>query len=212
MNPKVLMALFATATAQQIPVMEQMQEPVYQNGLVKDEIKEPVYNNGRALSDYYSWYDSYDLPQKVVDMLKVTPVSKSSEHDWDKKVELWKSVEAKKETSIITEMESDFMDYMNPVVSSTEWAEDLDVTIFFIATYWKGPYTGQVKNNVPHGVGRLVDEVNNLYEGQFVDGKLTGFMRLVNSDSYTVGKYDEGKPQCFTIFDTDGSIISQKKC
>jgi len=181
------MALFATVTAQQIPVMEKEVAPVYQNEAVE-------------VSDYYSWYDSYELPQKVVDMLKVTPVSKSpSKKDWDKKVELWKTIEAKNETSIVTEMESDFMDYMNPVVSSTEWAEDLDVSIFFIATYWKGPYTGQVKNNVPHGVGRLVDEVNNLYEGQFEDGKLTGFLRVLNADSVTVGKYDQGKP-CYHHF------------
>ena len=200
MNLKVLMALFATVSAQQqIPV--------------QDDVVEPVYQSEKAVSDYYSWYDSYDLPKKVVDLLKVTPVSKApSLKDWDKKVALWKTIEAKNETSIITEMESDFMDYMNPVVSSTEWAEDLDVTIFFIATYWKGPYTGQVKNNVPHGVGRLVDEVNNLYEGQFENGNLTGFMRVVNSDQYVVGKYDSGKPQCFTIFNTDGSILQQKKC
>ena len=131
-------------------------------------MSKPVYqDDSKSVSDYYNWYDSYVLPEKVVDLLATTPTSKNpSEKDWDKKVALWKSIEASKERSIVSEMESDFNDYMNPVVSAEGWVKDLDVKIFFIATYWEGPYTGQVnKDNVPHGVGRLVDEVNNLYEG-----------------------------------------------
>ena len=71
---------------------------------------------------------------------------------------------------------------MNPtaVNSTVEWKEDVKVTIFYIATYWEGPYTGQVIGDVPNGVGRLVDQQNNLYEGQFVDGKPDGLLRLIN--------------------------------
>ena len=112
-------------------------------------------------------------------------------------------------------MQTNFKNYMNPtaVNSTVTWQENIEVQIFLIATYWEGPYTGQAIGNVPHGVGRLVDQQNNLYEGQFVNGMVDGYMRIINDDSYDIGKYSEGRSVCFEVIDAKtGEVITHKDC
>ena len=58
----------------------------------------------------------------------------------------------------------------------------------------QGNYTGTVKQNIPHGVGRVIDnKLGNIYEGQFKDGKCHGYFRMIFAGgSYWIGLQNEG--------------------
>ena len=68
----------------------------------------------------------------------------------------------------------------------------------------EGNYYGQVVNKVPHGMGRYINRIGQIWEGQFKDGKFNGFMRQVfESGSHRLGliKDNEWVPEKNKSFD-----------
>ena len=61
-----------------------------------------------------------------------------------------------------------------------EWKDNIDLTI--IANNYdtkSGIYSGQIKNNLAHGIGRFKSKHGKLYEGQFQNGKAHGYIRMI---------------------------------
>ena len=55
----------------------------------------------------------------------------------------------------------------------------------------EGNYYGQVVNKLPHGMGRYVNRIGQIWEGQFKEGKFNGFMRQIfESGSHRLGQIE----------------------
>lgn len=63
-------------------------------------------------------------------------------------------------------------------------------------SYRKGIYSGQVnKHEKPHGIGRMIDEEERIYEGQFINGIEYGFARMIMpwaKGAWTIGWWKNG--------------------
>ena len=53
----------------------------------------------------------------------------------------------------------------------------------------RGKYTGQTKNGVPHGTGKLIRASGSVYEGNFVDGNRHGYGTMTYAD----GRVEQGR-------------------
>ena len=42
-----------------------------------------------------------------------------------------------------------------------------------------GDYTGTIKNGAAHGIGRFISEFGQIFEGQFKDGAVHGYLQWV---------------------------------
>ena len=102
----------------------------------------------------------------------------------------------------INEPESEFAKYVY------KYPDD---TVFALVSQMKlqvgeeaGNYYGQVVNDLPHGMGRYINRIGQIWEGQFKEGKFDGFMRQVfESGSHRLGliKDNEWVPEKNKSFD-----------
>mmetsp|Transcript_1780 Transcript_1780/g.2319 ORF Transcript_1780/g.2319 Transcript_1780/m.2319 type:complete len:100 (-) Transcript_1780:35-334(-) len=69
-------------------------------------------------------------------------------------------------------------------------------------------YTGELLNGVPHGYGRQTYfSSNNVYEGQFDNGKCDGFtMALYNDGTYYIGLWKADVRTKGKLFDKNGCL------
>lgn len=55
----------------------------------------------------------------------------------------------------------------------------------------EGSYSGEVINDLPHGLGRFINIQDEIWEGQYFEGKYHGFMRMIGPvGNHTVGRLD----------------------
>ena len=65
-----------------------------------------------------------------------------------------------------------------------------------------GSYSGEVINNLPHGLGRFINIKDEIWEGQFFEGNFHGFMRMIGPlGHHTVGKIDMNSWKEYQTFD-----------
>lgn len=74
--------------------------------------------------------------------------------------------------------------------------------------YASGVYTGEVKNGVPHGIGRMVSSNGETYFGEWTNGQLTGHGRYTWTDGTVYfGDFQAGKMNgSGTCLATNGNI------
>ena len=66
-------------------------------------------------------------------------------------------------------------------------------------------------NNVPHGIGRFVNEQAEIWEGQFKEGKMHGYVRnIYNQHYYQTAKTDMNHLKYYRAFNPDGTISQER--
>ena len=57
---------------------------------------------------------------------------------------------------------------------------------------WQGKYSGQLKNEKPHGIGSFQVNGYGFYEGSFVNGEWHGYGRMIWYNGYFEGEWNKG--------------------
>ena len=132
----------------------------------------------------------------MFDSLPQAPEFGSSFWDWQVNENKWGELEDDEKMRlyyILTNPESEYAKYVfkypagtafDLVGCNTKQSDPLKITIGEDI----GNYHGQVVNKVPHGMGRYINRIGQIWEGQFKEGKFDGFMRQVfESGSHRLG-------------------------
>ena len=76
----------------------------------------------------------------------------------------------------------------------------------------EGSFSGTIKNEKPHGIGRFISDQGLITEGQFKNGKKYGYIREINGVAYTVGKIDERNIwRTFKKYDNKNELLLSKE-
>ena len=130
--------------------------------------------------------------KKMFDSIPQAPEFGSSFWDWQVNLNKWGELEDNVKDRVYfiltkpEESDSEYAKYVYKYPSSTyfSYVDQLKTTI----GEDEGNYYGQVVDGVPHGMGRYINRIGQIWEGQFKDGKFDGFMRQVfESGSHRLG-------------------------
>ena len=92
----------------------------------------------------------------------------------------WEKLEGKKETSLTWLVEHSEYAIPLEVTDLPVWKDDVKISLDrFSGLAHNGTYWGQMLNDKPHGIGRFVNDQAEIWEGQFKDGKMHGFIRNI---------------------------------
>ena len=89
--------------------------------------------------------------------------------------------------------------------------QNLELNIEFDFGFLNGNYLGQVNNQMANGIGRLIEK-GEIKEGQFHNGDLSGFARIIYEDgSYFIGKIEGTKIIDGISFKNTGKVRAEYK-
>ena len=85
------------------------------------------------------------------------------------------------------------IEIMGESVEDIEQLEWVDKSVCVSQNWGIGIYSGMTKNCAPHGVGRWICEKGIIDEGQFKEGRCSGFVKEYSNEFYRNSKMLAGK-------------------